>query len=196
MKYDLARPTIRTGDLIFFEGQKVFSRLIRAYTGHSASHVGIAWVWNDGSSDHRRVMMIEAREGRGITIRALSVCGKCLWVPMEYEDRARVEMEGFFIKTVGRGNYSWLGILGQVMYPLVGRQRWFDKTFRRPDSAFCSDYAALAARYVGKKVPVQPSPGSLLDWSSDNSDFSRHGGGRIPLKIGDPPVIDFSTIIE
>jgi len=81
MKYNEARPIIRSGDLIAqghgdwksWTGIKV--NLVRFFTRSTYSHVGIAWVVGG------RVMLLEAVMPK-LRIFPLSLAGDFFWIPM------------------------------------------------------------------------------------------------------------------
>jgi hypothetical protein len=68
MNYSVARPQIRSGDLLLFRGTGFSAWLVRQWTGSPFSHVGLAWCIGG------RVLVLESRpEYGGVTInRALS----------------------------------------------------------------------------------------------------------------------------
>lgn len=70
MRYEEARHAIETGDLLFFRGRLLHSRLIQFWTRSVYSHVGVA-VWLE-SGPIRRLFVVEALEGKGVRIYPLS----------------------------------------------------------------------------------------------------------------------------
>lgn len=80
--YPQVRPSIRSGDLLAWRGTGPVGRLIRHWTGESWSHVGIAWVVGG------RVLVLEAREGRGVVASPLSRRLGCHHIPTgaEWDD--------------------------------------------------------------------------------------------------------------
>ena len=74
MIYQDARVDIQSGDLLAWSGRSTIGRFIRSWTGSTASHVGVAWVVAG------RVLVLEAREGRGVTVRPLSRALPAIWV--------------------------------------------------------------------------------------------------------------------
>ena len=75
MIYQDARVDIQSGDLLAWSGRSAIGRFIRSWTGGTASHVGVAWVVAG------RVLVLEAREGRGVTVRPLSRALPAIWGP-------------------------------------------------------------------------------------------------------------------
>lgn len=73
--YPMARAVIRSGDLLAWRGSGLVGRMIRHWTGESWSHVGIAWVIGG------RVLVLEAREGRGVVASPLSRRLGCYSLP-------------------------------------------------------------------------------------------------------------------
>lgn len=73
--YPHIRPTIRSGDLLAWRGNGLAGRIVRHWTGESWSHVGLAWVIGG------RVLVLEAREGRGVVAAPLSRRLSCYHLP-------------------------------------------------------------------------------------------------------------------
>lgn len=73
--YPQARAGIRSGDLLAWRGTGLIGRLVRHWTGESWSHVGIAWVISG------RVLVLEARDGRGVVAVPLSERLDCYHLP-------------------------------------------------------------------------------------------------------------------
>lgn len=66
MLYSDFRTQIQTGDLLAWRGTGLLGHTIRRWTGESYAHVGLAFCV------YGRVLVAEAREGRGVSVRALS----------------------------------------------------------------------------------------------------------------------------
>jgi len=64
--YPNHRNSIKSGDVLAFGGNSWGARVIKAWTHGDYSHVGIAWVVGG------RVLVLEAREGRGVVASPLS----------------------------------------------------------------------------------------------------------------------------
>jgi hypothetical protein len=195
MKYDDVRPHLRTGDIIAYRGNRLFSRLIRAFNGSDFSHVGM--VWEVGSGDLRKVWLIESMEGRGVTIRALSHTGDFVWVPLRLDLAQQSRLALYFENSVGRGLYSWWGVIGQLFYPVFGKYRWFDRVFRRKNATFCSDFVSIGLRKVGWEAPLQPSPSKLIAWAAWKTDDRFNKGipeGFTFVSNDAPEPLDYSEI--
>lgn len=66
MIYEQVRSDITNGDLLFFRGKLLHSRIIQRWSRSVYSHVGIAhWIKSDGVS---RLAVVEAMEGKGIRL--------------------------------------------------------------------------------------------------------------------------------
>ena len=162
MLYDAARAEIRSGDLLAWRGTSFLGRLVRAVTGGSWSHVGIAW-WYRG-----RLLVLEAKEGRGVSIRNAShalpfdhVSTGLSWTAAA-EDRTFAEL-GM--------PYSWLDAL----------RAGLGLRTNPADGFICSEFAAhvLAACDNGKStVPLMPTPARLVEH------FLEHGGRLVAVTAG------------
>jgi hypothetical protein len=156
MLYDDARCRIKSGDLIAFAGKGSTGSIIRAWTGASYSHVGIA-CWFDIDGVGRRLALIESMEGKGVTIRALSKAGPFYWVthPGQWGGKP---FEFAWDKT-GVASYDWTSILMSVL----GRAPV------RDDSYICSEMAGEILALQG--LPIDPvafgDPGQLVDAALD-----------------------------
>ena len=73
--YDDLKHEIKSGDLLAYRGSGFLSRLVKAWTNSDWSHVGIAWVFKGN------VFILEAQEGSGVGIRALSHVLPMDWIP-------------------------------------------------------------------------------------------------------------------
>lgn len=70
MHYFDVRDQIQNGDVLLFRGSLLHSRIIQRWTRSVYSHVGLAlWIRTDGV---KRLMVIEAMEGRGVQLFPLS----------------------------------------------------------------------------------------------------------------------------
>lgn len=150
MRYDEARPLIRSGDLIAFRGEGWLSRLIRSLSGGSWSHVGIAWVFRG------RVFLLEAREGRGVGIRALSEVGAFDWIGINGNWSEAVE--ALALELLGREYaYADAVLVGLGLAP-------------RAHGEICSEYAGRIVDVVRAKwqIPKGLSPAALVECALDN----------------------------
>ena len=126
------------------------SSLIRRVTSGGYSHVGIAWAF-DG-----RLFVLEARELRGVTIRAASnalpfvhVATGAAWTPRTRR-RALAEL--------GKP-YSYLdAVRAGLRRPMRNR------------AAICSAYARERLRDCGLPVPTHVQhPSDLVEWVQDHA---------------------------
>lgn len=70
MTFNELTTRVRVGDLLFFSGQRWWSRLIRLRTSSKWSHVGmVAWVPRDNEPGTPQV--IEALEGKGVRVASI-----------------------------------------------------------------------------------------------------------------------------
>lgn len=76
MKYAQIRSRIKSGDLLAWQGKGFESRLVRALTGSSYSHVGVAW------KIAGRLFVLEAALS-GVRIFPLSSKGSFYWISLE-----------------------------------------------------------------------------------------------------------------
>lgn len=107
MKYETARPLIKSGDLLAFShfGWKSWHDIkiqaVRLVTRSEYSHVGIAWVVGG------RVFCIEATPPL-VRIYPLSKLGEFYWLPTNVEWTPQVE--NFAMSTVGAEYSQWKAI--------------------------------------------------------------------------------------
>ncbi|MGE3709312.1 MAG: hypothetical protein AB7G35_06545 [Hyphomicrobiaceae bacterium] len=152
MLYQDARPHIQSGDLIAFSGKAGVGGLIRSWTGASYSHVGIA-CWFDIDGIGKRLALIESKEGKGVTIRALSQAGPFYWVT--HEGKWGYLPFEFAWTRAGVANYDWTSVLNRVL----GRDPV------RDDQYICSEMAGEILARQG--LPISPhdfgDPGRLVD---------------------------------
>ncbi len=154
MLYDETRLRIGNGDLLFFRGRFLHSRVIQRFTRSVYSHVGIAlWVQADG---RRRLCVIEALEGHGVRVfplREYLERGEAIdWFQLVDESIDRDRVAGWALDKWGLAYASarqlfrsfitiplcnWLGLPTRI-----DRNRWF-----------CSYYAAQALRAGGWQPP-------------------------------------------
>ena len=171
MLYFHVRDQIENGDVLLFRGSFLHSRFIQRWTRSVYSHVGLAlWIHTDGV---RRLMVIEAMEGRGIRLFPLSEYlqrGDHLdWFRVTDESVQRDKVVAWAMARLGRDYASaWqflrsFGFLTKRIANLLGlptkmdRNRWF-----------CSWFAAQALRAGGwsppepeRLPPEQYTPGDI-----------------------------------
>ena len=129
MRYDEARSSIRSGDLLAWRGEGFVGRLIRHWTGASWSHVGIAWRFRG------RVFVLEAREGSGVGLRAVSNC-----LPFDHigaDSHWSEDVESFALEHLGKP-YSYPDFVRAGL----GLRPGFE-------GEICSEYAAKVLRQAG-----------------------------------------------
>jgi len=64
--YQELRDSVKTGDLLVWEGTSLFARLVSLFTKSSYTHVGLAWVVGG------RVLILQANPGVGVEVATLS----------------------------------------------------------------------------------------------------------------------------
>lgn len=157
MQYEAARGVIRSGDLLAWRGRGPISWLIRHVTGGSHTHAGVAWRFRG------RLFVLEAREGRGVQIRALSQATPFDWIVTGIawtDDAERVALAG-----LGRP-YSYRDAIRTA----------FGLSQRRPGD-ICSEYAARVLRTADPlkhHYPPNPTPSDLVNFFLD---------GGAPLRV-------------
>ena len=142
--YADARPDVCDLDVIAWEGRGAISSAIRAVTGGTVTHVGLACWWGDA------LMVIESREfrgGRAVLLSTQVPTHGVLWLrarqPMPQLDAARAWALG----ATGAG-YSYRGVLrflrrlGLPTSPPAG-----DRSDR--GARFCSELVSAAYRLGG-----------------------------------------------
>lgn len=142
--YHQVRQNIKSGDLLAWEGRSFYGRMIRLWSGSRYTHVGVAWVHQG------RVFILEAREGAGVTIRALSRAGDFVLIPtqLEWAD----DVEAFALSNMGLP-YSWGDILSVV----------FSRKLAAP-GFICTEYAARVLEVAGLDMShVDYTPVSIVD---------------------------------
>ncbi len=143
MLYTVARPLIASGDLLAFANPRFVSRLIRSWTGGSYSHVGIAWRYRD------RVLVLAAREGRGVGLDALSTQVPAYWLRTGASWSA--DVEGLALDRLGLP-YSYTDCARVAL-------GWATV---HPDEV-CSVYAAMILRAAGVELQMPSyTPSSLV----------------------------------
>ena len=129
VSYETIRDTIQSGDLLAWEGRSFYGWFIRAYTRSKYTHVGVAWVHQG------RVFVLEAREGAGVTLRALSRANDFVLIPTKTEWTEKVE--AFALSRMGLP-YSWGDILSIVL-----------KRRLKAPGFICTEYAARIMEQLG-----------------------------------------------
>lgn len=149
--YADVRSQIRDLDVIAFEGRGAVSTAIRAVTGGSVTHVGLACWWGDA------LMLVESREfrgGRAVLLSSQIPPDGVLW----YRPRTRLDAHARaaavdWARGATGAGYSYLGVLrfmrrlGVPTRPPAGDRR--DRGAR-----FCSELVSAAYREAG--VDLRP----------------------------------------
>ncbi|EFO32516.1 hypothetical protein TRICHSKD4_2315 [Roseibium sp. TrichSKD4] len=127
-----------------FRGEGFVSRIIRHVTGGRHTHVGIAWVFRE------RVFLLEAREGRGVQIRALSTCLPCDWLHCDLTWTERAETAA--LSKLGKP-YSYVDALRVGMGIAPANSGYI-----------CSEFAARVQAHITARIPYFPAhtPTSLV----------------------------------
>lgn len=155
--YDRVRNQIHNGDLIAFTPDGLIGNLITHWTGASHSHVGVAcWIVFPGNA--RRLVIVEAIEGRGVQWRALSETEgfDILRLGLTWTPRADL----FVRQAAGRAGYD--------LYSIV--RRCLGLPAKLDDGAYiCSEFAGQVLRRMDLEVPDQAldDPGNLVGWLLD-----------------------------
>ena len=170
MKYNELRPLLKTGDLVFFSGKSISSRLIRLASRSRWSHVGM--LVRCPATD--AVMLLEStkREGGGIIQGALQGVHLMLMSEKlrEYHGEVWVRQIRRAIPT-GRLNGIHNEDMGKPyersLLQLVATVLPF-RVPERPRSIFCSELVARALHKAGwpMRLPVNEyTPGDLAtEW--------------------------------
>jgi len=139
--YSDIRESIRTGDLIAFRPSSFIGRIITHVTGGSWSHVAIA-IWLD-----ERLFILEAKEFRGVQIRAMSEVGDFDWIPILKPPFSQ-EMRNYSMSRLGKP-YSYADAL----------RAGFGLKFNKKNGDICSEYASdIYRKFLKTLTPIPPSP--------------------------------------
>lgn len=160
MLYADHRHKIKSGDLIAFRASSFWGWLISLWTLSPYSHVGVAWRFRE------RVFLLEAKEGRGVQIRALSQCLPFDHVPTDafWDDHIETDAMMFLGKP-----YAWLDLayVGIGLEPMA-------------EGLICSEYAAKMIRpnvqEIWQKIPKSPTPANLVRF------FQKHNGPAVTVR--------------
>ena len=84
MQYTEVRDSIKTGDILLWQGSSIYARIIRLWTGSSYTHVGMAWVVGG------RILILQADPGTGVEVAPVSGNLPMVWVsrPKELSSEA------------------------------------------------------------------------------------------------------------
>jgi len=108
--YEANRGAIKSGDLIAFQSNSWLGKIVRAWTGSSYSHIGVAWVVSG------RVFVLEAMDGIGVRIMPLS--NRLPFYVIKSGVKWTKDREKFALSKVGQP-YSYLDAIrgGFGLYP-------------------------------------------------------------------------------
>jgi hypothetical protein len=148
LSYSGMRKTVASGDVLLYEGEKLFSRIIKKVTRSRFSHAGIAVWWNE------RLMVMEA-VGRGVVVTPLSASvghynGHVHWYTSKrlLSEEERKRMIIFAQEELGK-EYAlwkaiWVGI--QLLFKWKPEER---DELKREQKLFCSGYVAQIYNSIG-----------------------------------------------
>lgn len=157
--YAEARSLIQTGDILLFEGNSLFGRLIKWATKSPYCHVALAR-WDTG-----RLMVYQAMEGRGVeTVPASSMMAQGVKVVVKRRPAvgghkwesgyALIAEWSCALDTLG-SRYSWASIMGIAWRILLSRLNLKDPLpFEAHRGEYiCSEYVAACLSAGGYHVP-------------------------------------------
>lgn len=192
LRYDEVRTSLRDGTVLLFRGRGVFSRLIQAAGRAPYSHAALLAWWG------RRLMVVEAREGKGVRAIPLSAV-LAEGHDVEAWDARPLEADALDRPTVVGEATSWLSTrygwrtivrlgVSRFLVPLawipgVGalRARWGrplrDSRGRPTAGLVCSELVARAWSAGG--VDLVPDLPAWEDATVEPGDLPR--GGRLRL---------------
>ena len=150
MNYAIARPQIKTGDLLVWSGGSWRSlhdaqvMAIRLFDTTDYTHIGFAWVVLG------RVFVLHA-VGRGVSIDPLSTQGPFYWIPMDV-DFPEAALEAGFAR-VGE-HYSKLdAILGFLRRLKIGEDRAWQ----------CAEFVLWLWRQAGYDLAYTATPSAIVE---------------------------------
>lgn len=150
LDYRAARSEIQNGDVLLFEGQSFYSRVIRAWTRSPIVHCGIAW------RAFGRLLVVEALVGSGVDVTPVSATvarpGLVHWYRLDPTiDRGAVLSHA--LDQLGERYASWSQLARSFGLPASIRQRLGLVDDRDADRWFCSELV-LSALYAGGYAPL------------------------------------------
>jgi hypothetical protein len=161
LSYSGMRKTVASGDVLLYEGEKLFSRIIKKVTRSRFSHAGISVWWNE------RLMVMEA-VGRGVVVTPLSASvghykGHVHWYTSKrlLSEEERKRMIIFAQEELGK-EYAlwkaiWVGI--QLLFKWKPEQR---DELKRERKLFCSAYVAQIYNSIGVDLKPGLSDSSVV----------------------------------
>ena len=161
LSYSGMRNAVASGDILLYEGETFFSRVIKKVTRSRFSHAGIAVWWNE------RLMVMEA-VGRGVVVTPLSASvghynGHVHWYTSKrlLSEGERKRMIIFAQEELGK-EYAllkaiWVGI--KLLFNWKPEKR--DK-LKREQKLFCSAYVAQIYNSIGVDLKPGLSDSSVV----------------------------------
>ncbi len=169
-------PKIQTGDLLFFQGRALFSRVIRCWTGQPYSHVAtVLRVTLDGNGEVPCVF--ESMEHAGVRLLPLPEYiadraahrERVVWRPITDPALDRQKFVAHLRSTWGESyssplQFIWsFGVIARWIRGKLGLPVALDP--RRP---FCSWEVTEALNHAGwqsPKAPAETTPGDVFEFS-------------------------------
>ena len=175
LSYSGLRNTVASGDVLLYEGEALFSWLIKKATRSRFSHAGVAVWWNE------RLMVMEA-VGRGVVVTPLSASvghynGHVHWYTSKRvlgeEERKRMIIfaQGELGKEYALWKAIWVGI--KLLFNWKPEKR--DK-LKREQKLFCSSYVAQIYNSVGVDLKPGLSDSSVVPEDIASSPELLHRG--------------------
>jgi hypothetical protein len=153
--YELARPHMRTGDLLAWCGGGLVSGTIKWKTGSAVSHVGLVSVLSDVEGESKRRFTSEATSPgvfpNHLSKRLASYEGTVFWYPLKNEfDSLRGKVNECAAEYWGEG-YDFLDLCRQALSRV-------SVDFK---ALFCSELVWVCYRRAGILMPEKPfEPGA------------------------------------
>jgi hypothetical protein len=162
--YDAAREAMRDGDLVFFRGRHVLSRVVRTLTRGEYSHCGIV------SHFGERKVLLHADVRSGVTVSALSTLvesyeGELHWYSLRPDARSELDLDAVLAEARAHlhRTFAWSEIVLAAAAAWLGAP--VPRMPDRPPSYFCSQYVSRCFRKGGltlTDVPDNMASPSLL----------------------------------
>jgi hypothetical protein len=161
LEYGRTRREILSGDILLYESDTIFSRIIKRVTHSRYSHAGIAVWWN------QRLMVMEA-VGRGVGVTPLSTNikrhqGRIHWFslkqPVSAAQRRRmiIKAQEELGKDYDLWNAIWVGI--KLLFNWQPEKR---DALKRQQKFFCSAYVAHVYNSAGIDLKPGLSDSSMV----------------------------------
>lgn len=137
--YRTRRKNIQNGDILLFRGHRIFSRMIRFFSGSEYSHAGLAVWWN------RRLMVMEVLSS-GLILRTMSRSVSRYFGHVDLFSTKkslpaakRQKMIEFAQEELGK-KYSVAHLLQAGVYRIFGLGSPDERTLRRVEKMICSEF--------------------------------------------------------